>query len=265
MTPENHSDTWSKRFYGLLLILCGSVAAIAVLLVKLRDANSVALRRDTAVATLERRVEASRVLLHAVEENRKRLTKEGTALAAAERSAPTPAVADQKHQERAKEEGSAAPYNPEHEQYRVLRENAKIGKIYGALYRELHLSPQETTTFQKLLADRNLLTGDIVEAAREQGITPESSAGRGTINELVNKFRQEYDQQIREALGDVRYDQLRLYERTVPERNIVNELAQRLQSGLTPLSQEQIEHLVEIVNRSRDPHQGEIYFRRSRI
>ena len=126
------------------------------------------------------------------------------------------------------------------------QQKAALDAPYAALFRQLHLNPQQIDQLKALLAERMTARLDVMNAAREQGLGGREN--RAEVNRLLQETHAEIDAGIRELLGDSGYAQLQQYERTAPERTVVRQLESRLSYSSTPLSTAQAEALVTILN-----------------
>jgi hypothetical protein len=116
---------------------------------------------------------------------------------------------------------------------------------YAALFRNLNLAPDQLDKLRTLLADRQSSIQDVFAAAREQGINPRTDPQ--AFQKLMADAQQPIEDGIKSLLGDNGYNQLTNYEQTMPQRNIVNALQQRLSSSNTPLTPTQSDQLVQIL------------------
>ena len=126
-----------------------------------------------------------------------------------------------------------------------LQRKLGIEQRYAALFKNLNLSPEQSEKLKRLLVDRQTTIQDVAAAAREQGITPRNDPE--SFRKLVADAQDQVTQGIRGVIGDAGVAQLQNYEQTLPQRNLVNDLQQRLSYSNTPLSSTQAEQLVQIL------------------
>src|SRR5258708_19119689 len=86
---------------------------------------------------------------------------------------------------------------------------------------------------------------DVMAAARAEGLNGRDN--RDQIRQLVQDTQTEIDNTIRSTLGDAGFTQYQNYESTLPQRNVVGQLEQRLSYSSTPLTDTQSEQLVQIL------------------
>jgi hypothetical protein len=95
---------------------------------------------------------------------------------------------------------------------------------------------------------------DVVAAARDQGIDPRQD--RETFNKMISEARTSVNDTIRSVIGDAGYNQLTNYDQTMPQRNLVGVLQQRL-SYTEPLSPTQADQLVQVLAANAPPTSSE--------
>lgn len=120
-----------------------------------------------------------------------------------------------------------------------------IEQRYAALFKSLNLSSEQSEKLKGLLADRQTTIQDVMAAAREQGINPRTDPE--SFRKLVADAQNQVTEGIKAVIGDTGLTQLQNYEQTQPQRNLVNDLQQRLSYTNTPLSASQSDQLVQIL------------------
>ncbi len=116
---------------------------------------------------------------------------------------------------------------------------------YAALFKSLNLSPEQADKLKELLVQRQDAQRDVFSAAREQGINPRTDPAG--FAKLVADAQAPINDGIKSLLGDTGYNQLTNFDQTMPQRNVVNALQQRLSYSDTPLSSSQADQLVQIL------------------
>ncbi len=115
---------------------------------------------------------------------------------------------------------------------------------YAALFKNLvqgaNLSPMQLDTLKNLLVEKQSTMRDVMLSARNQGVTD-----RGEINQLIKTTQAEIDAQIQNTLGPAGYQQYQQYEKTLPQRALVNQLAQSLSYTSAPLNDSQTQQLIQ--------------------
>jgi hypothetical protein len=144
--------------------------------------------------------------------------------------------------------------NPEFQKLLSIQMRGRINQTYGALFKQLNLTPDQLAQFQGMLADKQQALMDVMQAAREQGINPrEDPDGFKT---LVNQALTQTDAQIEQALGPADYAQYQQYQQTLPERNVVSTLQQQLGYSQTPLSDDQASAMISLLAQNQPVRSG---------
>jgi hypothetical protein len=125
------------------------------------------------------------------------------------------------------------------------QQKAAIEARYAALFKNLNLPPEQEAKLKSLLAERTTTMMDVASAARDQGINPRENPE--AFRKLVTDAQNEINNSIKSVIGDSGFTQLQTYEQTMPQRNLVNELQQRLAHSGNNLSMVQEEQLVQIL------------------
>jgi hypothetical protein len=126
-----------------------------------------------------------------------------------------------------------------------LQQKAAIEARYSALFKNLNLPPEQIEKLKTLLAERGTTMQDLMTVAREQGLNPREN--QEAYRKLVADTQNEINKGIKAVIGDQGFAQLTTYEQTLPQRNLVNELQQRLSYTSTPLTSTQAEQMVQIL------------------
>lgn len=135
--------------------------------------------------------------------------------------------------------------NPEAQQLMAVQQRASLDARFAALFKNLNLPPEQLEKLKELLVDRQNAMLDVMVAAREQGLTPRNNPE--AFQKLVASTQAEIDNSIRATLGEDGFAQYQQYEKTIPQRNLVNQLQQRLSYTGAPLSDTQTEQLVQVL------------------
>ena len=142
--------------------------------------------------------------------------------------------------------------SPEMRSLMALDQKGRLDSRYAALFKALKLPPAQLDKLKQLLVDKQSAPMDVFAEARAQGLTgPENAA---QIRALLQATNQEIDENVRATLGDAAFEQYQQYERTLPQRNVVDQLANRLSYSDDPLSAQQTEQLVALLAASSPPN-----------
>jgi hypothetical protein len=144
--------------------------------------------------------------------------------------------------------------NPEFQKLLAIQAKGRIAQTYGALFKSLNLSPDQLAQFQQLLADKQQAMMDVLQAAREQGINPRTDPDG--FKTLMSQAVAQTDQSIQQAIGDGAFQQYQQYQQTLPERNVVNSLQQQLSYTQTPLTDDQANALISLLQQNQPQRAG---------
>jgi hypothetical protein len=141
------------------------------------------------------------------------------------------------------------------------REKLMLDSSYAALFKSLtqgangtNMTPEQLDAFKNLLVEKQNTLRDVMMTARAQGITD-----RSEINQLEKTAQADVDAQLQSTLGDAGYQQYQEYEKTLPQRNLVNQLSQSLSYTSTPLNDSQSQQLIQILaDNSKSPSNSQI-------
>lgn len=139
----------------------------------------------------------------------------------------------------------AAMDNPQIQRLMAIQQKAGLDSRYSALFKSLSLTPEQLDKFKNLLVEKRTAMMDVLSAAREQGINPRTDPE--AFQKLVGDAQSSIDDNIRSTLGEAGFNQYQQYEKTLPERNTVDQLAQRLSYTSTPLSDTQTDQMVQLL------------------
>jgi len=138
--------------------------------------------------------------------------------------------------------------NPEMKKMMRQQQGAMMDMMYGSLFKELGLTPEETDKFKELLLDRQMKAVEGGGAFMKlQGTDADKTAA---MSELA-KQQKEFDEQIKAFLGDARYTQYKDYNETLTERMTLNQYSQQMAGGQNPLSPDQSSQLLEIMKQEK--------------
>ncbi|MCX6956808.1 MAG: hypothetical protein NTV51_32180 [Verrucomicrobia bacterium] len=132
-----------------------------------------------------------------------------------------------------------------------VQQKAAVDARYAALFKSLNLTPDQAEKLRTILAERQTTMQDVMSAAREQGLDPRSD--RDAYQKLMEVARTDINNSIKSVIGESGFAQFENYEQTLPQRNVVNQLKQRLSDTDTPLTSAQADQLVQILAANTPP------------
>jgi len=125
---------------------------------------------------------------------------------------------------------------------------AAMEMMYGPLFKEIGLSPEDKEKFKELLLDRQMKA--VESGGMFMKLQGEDGDKTAAMNDLASQ-QKEFDAQMKTFLGDEGYAQYKDYSETMAERMAVNQLAQQLASGPNPINDEQSRQLLEIMKQEK--------------
>ena len=134
---------------------------------------------------------------------------------------------------------------PEVQALMSVQQKAAVEARYAALFKSLNLTPEQADKLKTVLAERQTTMQDVMSAALDQGLDPRRD--RDAYQKLMEGARADVNASIKAVIGDSGFAQFENYEKTLPQRNIVNQLQQRLSYSDTPLTSTQADQLVQIL------------------
>ena len=120
---------------------------------------------------------------------------------------------------------------------------ARTQTTYSPFYRQLQLTPQQISTFEEIISQRDETVNDLVSAARSHGLTMNDPV----IRKLLTEAHDEYHSQIKSFLGEPSYQKLQEYERTSWLRQLVSEIAGTATLAGVPTTTAQNERLISVI------------------
>lgn len=128
-----------------------------------------------------------------------------------------------------------------------IQQTARIEDRYGALFRQLNLPPDKLAALKALLIERENAGREVFASAAASGLDPRKQENREELRKLSDDLRNEVNANIKATLGDNVYASLENYQATGPQRNAVNDFAEKLTYSGAPLSSAQSEQLTKIL------------------
>jgi FtsZ-binding cell division protein ZapB len=119
----------------------------------------------------------------------------------------------------------------------TLQARGKTQQRYAELFKQLHLTPEQTEQFAKLLTDKRQTSIDVAVASYRRGEDPTKEPER--YRDTLIATREEIEAQISLLLGDAAYTQYQDFDRSVGQSNVLNNLSLALQGTADPLTPDQ--------------------------
>lgn len=131
----------------------------------------------------------------------------------------------------------------------VQQQIERVKNLWGGFYRALS-SEQQAAFLQNVRsqAETNL---DLNVALHAQGTSWDGLPPSPELRAMAQEREKARDAKLGEALGDDLYQQWRAYRQTLPEHTLLEQLAGKLYTGPTPLTDEQSEQLIQVLAANR--------------
>lgn len=126
-----------------------------------------------------------------------------------------------------------------------------LDQRYGTLFRQLKLSPAELEKLKDLLTERQMSSLDVMTAARTQGVRPSE------IPALMEKVQADMDQNIRQMLGDQRFERYQSFNQNFPSYSALEQIERRLSYTNAPLQPAQSDALLRVLIETAPPGPAE--------
>jgi hypothetical protein len=132
----------------------------------------------------------------------------------------------------------------------MMREQQKavINMMYGGLYKELNLSPEEKDRLKELLTDAQL--GNMDAAQGLLGGTADA-ATKAAATKAVEDAKKQADAGIKALLGEGRFAQYEEYQKSVGERMQIDQFKSQIAADGPPLRDEQSAQLLQIMKEEK--------------
>jgi hypothetical protein len=126
------------------------------------------------------------------------------------------------------------------------QQKAMIKMMYGGLFKELKMSPEEESRLKELLTDSQMAN---IEAA--QGLFGDSKDSPEESGKRIAEAKKQTDAKVKEMLGDERYTQYEDYQKSIGERMQVDQLKMKLAGENLPLADQQTSQLLQIMKEEK--------------
>jgi hypothetical protein len=123
-----------------------------------------------------------------------------------------------------------------------------IDKMYGALFQELNLTPEQSAGLKDLLMKKMLAAADVGMSMFDGSL---DAAKRKEMAAQIKTQTDAFDEQIKQYLGDENYQAFQSYEKTTPDRMVVSQLQDQLAASGTGLDPAQQQQLVQALSDAR--------------
>jgi len=119
--------------------------------------------------------------------------------------------------------------------------------MFGPLLKELNLAPEQKEKFMALLLDQQMK-----EIDHFGGFFPDGAADKTDAVKQVQDNQKEFDENLKTLLGDEKFAQYQDYRQTMTERRQLDQFKQQLEGGKTPLQDEQVKSLLQVMREEKE-------------
>lgn len=192
--------------------------------------------------------------------------QESAAIQKREDSAPKPSkVTETQNSRPTTAPTSARDYildHPETHANYVQQETLRAKAKFERFFQVAGLSTEQQTEFLKQMKANAEAKLDLMVAARAQGFgssdVPQDPQAALQLANLEKETDANAQKRLQDALGADLYKQYREYSNTIPERNVVGQLASQLYYNDAPLTREQADQLTQILAENRFSRQSNV-------
>lgn len=142
--------------------------------------------------------------------------------------------------------------NPDMKKMIVAQQKTALGvmidKNYGALFKQLNLTPEQTAALKDLLLTKQLAAADAGMSLFTGGL---DATNRAAMMAQIKTSSDAAGAQIKQFLGDNNFTQYQDYEKTIGERMVVGNFKDQLADGASPLTDPQEQQLIDAMTQER--------------
>jgi hypothetical protein len=122
-----------------------------------------------------------------------------------------------------------------------------IDKSYAQLFKDLNLTPEQTSGLKELLQSKMLVAADMGMSMMDGSL---DAAKRAELARQIKSDTDAYDAQIKQFLGDDNYKAFQSYEKTLSDRMAVSQFSDQLGSSMQ-MSPDQQQQLIQAMTEER--------------
>lgn len=168
------------------------------------------------------------------------------------------AVHQSKHAEQLKQSLAAAKTNNPMQSLAAMFKNPEIRKMmeaqqkavmgpmiarqYADLFKQLNLTPEQTEALKTLLQNKMLANADAGMSLMDGSL---DASQRDSLAAQIKNASQDYDNPIRQLLGDQNYQAYQAYTTTIPARTTIGQFGDQLAGTADALSPDEQQQLIQ--------------------
>ena len=143
--------------------------------------------------------------------------------------------------------------DPKMREMMKAQQKAAIGPIinqqYADLFKQLNLPPEQAAQVKDLVEKKMLVGADVGMSMLDDSL---DASQRADLTKQVKAESDDYDQQLKQALGDNNYQAYKSYEKTVPDRMAVDQFNSQNAGTATALTPAQQQQMVQAMSDMRN-------------
>jgi hypothetical protein len=131
-----------------------------------------------------------------------------------------------------------------------------VDKSYGAFVQQMNLSSEQAAGLKDLLQKKMLVATDMGTSMLDSSL---DAAQRAELTKQIKTETDAYDAQIKDFLGEQNYKSFQDYEKTVPDRMVVDQFSTQLGDSAT-LTSDQQSQLIQAMSDERNNFKWTVNF-----
>ena len=140
--------------------------------------------------------------------------------------------------------------NPEMRKALEQQQKMAVGMIYGALFKELNLPPEQEKKFREMLLAQQM---DNMSQAGVMFDGKEGTDRTQALQEMTERNKKNQEQ-IKELLGEEKYAQMQDYNQTIQERMVLDQFGKQVE--LTPEQNQQLLAIIKEEKKNMQVNRG---------
>jgi Spy/CpxP family protein refolding chaperone len=143
--------------------------------------------------------------------------------------------------------------DPQMREMMKAQQKAAIGPIldrqYADLFKQLNLTPDQAAQAKDLIEKKMLVGADVGMSMLDSSL---DASQRADLTKQIKTETDDYDQQMKQLVGDNNYDSFKSYEKTIPDRMAVDQFNSQNSGTARALTPAQQQQLIQALSDSRN-------------
>ncbi len=124
-----------------------------------------------------------------------------------------------------------------------------IAKQYSDLFKQLNLTPDQTDALKAILQNKMMASAGMGISMMDGSM---DEAQRSSLAEQQKTQNQDFDNQMKQLLGDDNFQAYETYNKTIPARTAINQFNDQLTGSANALSPDQQQQLIQAMTDARN-------------